>query len=76
MEVIMKKRLLHSLICPNTRQKLKLVEEILDTDEEEIITGFLVSKNNRYKYPIINGIPRFVPNSNYADNFSFQWKAR
>lgn len=28
-------------------------------------------KNN--KYPIINSIPRFVPQANYADAFGFQW---
>jgi SAM-dependent methyltransferase len=25
------------------------------------------------KYPIVNGIPRFVPPENYAANFGFQW---
>ena len=69
----MKKKLLRRLICPNTRQELKLEEKTLGKNKEDVITGFLVSKNNKYQYPIINGIPRFVPSSNYADNFSFQW---
>ena len=24
-------------------------------------------------FPVINGIPRFVPAENYADSFGFQW---
>ena len=40
---------------------------------------FLFSKQNFYKdennnkFPIINDIPRFVSNNNYASNFGFQW---
>lgn len=25
------------------------------------------------KYPVVGGIPRLVPDKNYADNFSFEW---
>lgn len=25
------------------------------------------------EYPVINGVPRFVPDENYADSFGFQW---
>ena len=27
------------------------------------------------EYPVINGIPRFVPKENYADSFGIQWNA-
>lgn len=33
--------------------------------------GFLVSSTGRY--PVIRGVPRFVPKENYADSFGWQW---
>ncbi|RYY01131.1 MAG: class I SAM-dependent methyltransferase [Gammaproteobacteria bacterium] len=32
----------------------------------------LVDEQN-YRFPIVNGVPRFVPNDNYTTNFGFQW---
>jgi len=37
------------------------------------MNGWLVSRDGRYRYPVRNGIPRFVPESNYADSFGMQW---
>ena len=28
---------------------------------------------NGHSYPVVGGIPRFVPEGSYADNFGFQW---
>lgn len=39
----------------------------------EIGNAWLVSENGQHRYPVRNGIPRFVPESNYADNFGMQW---
>jgi 2-polyprenyl-3-methyl-5-hydroxy-6-metoxy-1,4-benzoquinol methylase len=39
----------------------------------DIVSGWLVSEDGLYRYPIRNGIPRFVPESNYADSFGMQW---
>lgn len=36
-------------------------------------TGELVTPDRAYRYPIREFIPRFVPESNYADNFGLQW---
>jgi SAM-dependent methyltransferase len=36
--------------------------------------SFLVSERGE-KFPVVNGIPRFVSNDNYADAFGLQWKA-
>lgn len=57
------------LRCPVTRQSLHL---------EQIMTGRVtrqefVSEDGMHRYPIVDGIPRFVPASNYADNFGMQW---
>ena len=35
--------------------------------------GWLVSTDGHHRYPVRGGIPRFVPPSNYADNFGMQW---
>lgn len=67
----MKPELLELLRCPVSGERLRL-----ETDEgttEDVRTGALVSANGRFRYPIRDGIPRFVPVSNYADSFGMQW---
>lgn len=65
----MKLELVEILRCPNSGQSLHLASE----PTSEIEEGYLVSKDGAYRYPIHKGIPRFVPSSNYADNFGMQW---
>jgi uncharacterized protein YbaR (Trm112 family) len=67
----MKRELLGRLRCPNTGQSLML--ETQESDGNAIESGWLVSMDGQYRYPIRNGIPRFVAESNYADNFGMQW---
>jgi 2-polyprenyl-3-methyl-5-hydroxy-6-metoxy-1,4-benzoquinol methylase len=38
-----------------------------------VFSGRLVAEKTRLSYPISDFIPRFVPASNYADNFGVQW---
>jgi SAM-dependent methyltransferase len=67
----MKQALLSRLRCPGSGQPL-----LLETDQpsaDDMNSGTLVSANGHYRYPLRNGIPRFVPESNYADNFGIQW---
>ncbi|MCG8524833.1 MAG: class I SAM-dependent methyltransferase [Opitutales bacterium] len=50
--------------------------EIKEEGNGEVLTGMLVEKDgdeSAKKVPIVRGIPRFVPESNYADNFGLQW---
>jgi len=67
----MKKDLVNHLVCPNTKESLFI--EIDEFDGDEIIKGCLKNKSKTYSYPILNGIPRFVEISNYANNFGMQW---
>ncbi len=67
----MKPALLELLRCPKTGQRLTLHDA--DSDSGEIASGRLVSENGQHSYPIRKGIPRFVPESNYADNFGMHW---
>ncbi len=36
-------------------------------------SGWLVTADGRQRYPVRDFIPRFAPESNYADNFGLQW---
>ena len=65
----MNEQLLNRLRCPSTGQKLVPILGISGLDGD----GWLVSENGDCKYPLINGIPRFVSTDNYASNFGMQW---
>ena len=60
---------LRYLVDPFTQESLSVEVEISEGDD--IISGFLVSSKNRF--PIINGIPRFVPSEAYTSSFGWQW---
>jgi 2-polyprenyl-3-methyl-5-hydroxy-6-metoxy-1,4-benzoquinol methylase/uncharacterized protein YbaR (Trm112 family) len=59
------------LRCPATGQKLKFIQAA--KGDNKLTNGWLVSEDNSMRYPVKNDIPRFVPESNYAENFGFQW---
>ena len=67
----MKTEFLELLRCPITGQHLVL--EDAENASHDIEAGCLISKDGRYRYPIRDYIPRFVPQTNYADNFGMQW---
>ena len=67
----MKKELINLLVCPKSFLSLHL-ENGIERDGE-IFSGKLVSEDGSHVYPIYNFIPRFVAESNYADNFGKQW---
>ena len=67
----MRNELRELLRCPKTGQSLTL--EAVGNNEQIIESGWLVSEDGQQRYPVRNGIPRFVPESNYADNFGMQW---
>lgn len=63
--------LLEILLSPGTGEKLTIIKDV--EDERGIISGYLASEKSDEKFPIRNSIARFVPESNYADNFGMQW---
>tara|TARA_Y100001968_G_C19450752_1_gene768412 strand:- start:3773 stop:4783 length:1011 start_codon:yes stop_codon:yes gene_type:complete len=71
----MKKSLLSILSCPVSKEDLTLYvdEKDIDTSNDEILIGSLISKDTKNKYHINNCIPRFVSSDNYARSFGFQW---
>ncbi len=67
----MREKLLPLLVEPTTHAELR--PENLVREGNDIVSGDLVSMTTGKKYPIVRGIPRFVPNSVYAENFGKQW---
>lgn len=67
----MRIELLERLRCPKTGQRLNL--NVAESIGDAIESGWLISMDGQHRYPIRNGIPRFVPETNYADNFGMQW---
>ena len=62
--------LLDLLRCPATGEELSLKPESAQSlDEAES----LVALSGKTEYPVIEGIPRFVPSANYSDSFGVQW---
>jgi 2-polyprenyl-3-methyl-5-hydroxy-6-metoxy-1,4-benzoquinol methylase/uncharacterized protein YbaR (Trm112 family) len=64
----LKRELLERLRCPSSGELLTLQT----ADADEVTTGTLISASGQ-RFPVAGGIPRFVPPSNYADNFGMQW---
>ncbi len=62
---------LEILCCPKTGQRLVPKDPVYRNDQ--IYSALLVSEDGQYSYPVRDFIPRFVPESNYADNFGMQW---
>jgi SAM-dependent methyltransferase len=72
----MKTSLISRLRCPTTGQLLHIEDSLgapLSASTDELTDGWLVSQDGVHRYPLRGGIPRFVPSSNYADNFGMQW---
>ncbi len=56
---VMRRSLLDILACPLCRGDLDV--EVIEEDQEEIITGNLICKECGELYPIENGIPNMLP---------------
>jgi SAM-dependent methyltransferase len=67
----MRLQLIEHLRCPETGQRLLL--EHPEYHEDQVYSGWLITGCGQHCYPIRDSIPRFVPESNYADNFGMQW---
>lgn len=63
------------LRCPQTGQHLHVecAEQVSSDSTDGVHECWLVSEDHSKRYPVRNGIPRFVPESNYADTFGMQW---
>ena len=55
----MRKDIIKILCCPTCKGELKL--KVYKEDENEIITGEFFCQKCKYKYPIKDGMPNFLP---------------
>ena len=67
----MKIEFLNILRCPISGERLYLQNTV--SSQTEVTDGVLSTRNGHYSYEITKGVPRFVSNENYAENFGFQW---
>lgn len=56
---------------PTTMEPLEL--SVTRTEGGEIVEGALLGGGDRF--PIVRGVPRFGPASNYAESFGYQWQS-
>jgi SAM-dependent methyltransferase len=60
------------LACPACHERLTCVQS--DADAAGTITaGRLACTSCSLEYPVIGGVPRFVPRENYASGFGLEW---
>jgi ubiquinone/menaquinone biosynthesis C-methylase UbiE/uncharacterized protein YbaR (Trm112 family) len=65
------RELLTILICPSCRSELALAGD--EAVNGTIESGLLRCRGCSREYPITRGVPRFVPQENYAGSFGYQW---
>ena len=70
----MKLNLLQYLCCPDCHSEIDLEAlKYSDRNTQEIEEGVFKCTSCCSEFPIIKGIPRFVPQEHYTSNFGFQW---
>jgi SAM-dependent methyltransferase/uncharacterized protein YbaR (Trm112 family) len=60
-------------VCPDCRAADLTFEPAVDAERKAIESGAIRCGACGREYPIVRGLPRFVPASNYAESFGFQW---
>ncbi len=68
----MNRRAVELLVCPSSRQPLE-VESVSAEQDAEILDGVLVDSARRHRWPVRQGIPRFVSHQGYTASFGEQW---
>lgn len=60
------------LRCPHCQSPLNLAA-VTAQEEDRILAGALECTRCSGRYPVVAGVPRFVPARNYAEGFGLQW---
>lgn len=60
-------------VCPHCRSNGLVVKDANGSTAAQIESGTIECLTCGTTYPIIRGLPRFVPATNYAESFGFQW---
>jgi SAM-dependent methyltransferase/uncharacterized protein YbaR (Trm112 family) len=64
---------LRFLACPACHDRLTCVQGDTDSSGGIITEGRLRCTSCGQEYPVIGGVPRFVPRENYASGFGLEW---
>lgn len=64
---------LRLLSCPACHGDLTCAVGDADSQDGVITEGHLTCAACRHGYPVIAGVPRFVPRENYASGFGLEW---
>jgi 2-polyprenyl-3-methyl-5-hydroxy-6-metoxy-1,4-benzoquinol methylase len=60
-------------VCPACRSNQLVLEEAERAATDRIESGSIDCRACGSVYPVRHGLPRFVPEDNYAQSFGFQW---
>lgn len=60
-------------VCPVCRSNNLVLENTKGPALDQVESGRIECRGCGSIYPIVRGLPRFVPASNYAESFGFQW---
>jgi uncharacterized protein YbaR (Trm112 family) len=63
---------LRFLACPTCRSELAIASRGR-TDGDQVVEGSLACSACERSFPIVRGVPRFVPIDNYAATFGLEW---
>jgi 2-polyprenyl-3-methyl-5-hydroxy-6-metoxy-1,4-benzoquinol methylase/uncharacterized protein YbaR (Trm112 family) len=63
---------LNHLACPHCSGDL-IISSIESRDRSNLESAQLTCPPCQTTYPVVRGIPRFVPDENYASNFGLEW---
>jgi len=63
---------LRLLACPACRGELRCTQSTQGPDNT-LIDGILACTTCNQEFPVIGGVPRFVPRENYASGFGLEW---
>jgi len=61
------------LACPTCHDALGCAQRDVDSNSGVITDGSLACMTCGRQYPVIAGVPRFVPRENYASGFGLEW---
>jgi SAM-dependent methyltransferase len=64
---------LNLLVCPACRGSLSCTSSDVAAESGLVFTGQLFCGVCPQGYPIVGGVPRFVPRENYASGFGLEW---
>lgn len=64
---------LQLLVCPACQAALRCGQIDRRSADEAVIDGLLTCSGCAKQYPIVGGVPRFVPRENYASGFGLEW---